>query len=286
MNERLYGFIAIIFTVLVWGFSYISSKIALAYFTPILLTFVRFVIAGIIYWILAMFFSKGEKINKRNHFFILFLSGFFGIALYYTFENMGINMLGASNAALVLAAIPIISYIFSLVIGERKLDLSGILGCLISFLGVYLISQQDLNLGAGSVAGYVVMLFAALFWVLYNFSIRSLYSEYSKLTLLKWQVLLGNIMLLPFAVSDVKMLINVSIYAWVHVLFLAIICSAVAVFLYMYALDKLDVMTTTLFVNFMPFITVFFGFILLGETLSPIQLVGGALVIIAVFLTK
>ena len=70
-----------------------------------------------------------------------------------------------------------------------------------------------------------------------------------------------------------------------NVLFLSVFCSAVGILFYMYALRSLGILTVTLFINIQPFVTVAAGMIILREFLTLNQMIGGLLVIGAVYLS-
>ena len=89
---------------------------------------------------------------------------------------------------------------------------------------------------------------------------------------------------MPFAFSGFPGKEGYSIEVIGSILFLAIFCSATGYFLYIYALDKLGVTTTILFVNLVPIVTVITSFILLHEKVTFIQLIGGAIIIFSVYM--
>lgn len=272
--------LAIITACFFWGISYMSSKIALTVFTPLTLAFTRFFIASLALFIIFIFKGKAQKPEKEDLPRFIF-AGIIGVALYFTFENNGIKLTSASLASMIIASVPVFALIGDCIINRSQLTVKKVISVLLSLVGVYLIvtgNQSQIEF-SGHFLGYIFMFGAALSWVSTNFIIKPLYKKYSGLTITFYQILFGTIALAPFAVFNFPKDGVMDSIIIINVLFLALCCSAAAYFLYVFALDSLGVMLTTLFVNFVPVITVISSFFILDEIVTPSQLLGGAIVI-------
>jgi drug/metabolite transporter (DMT)-like permease len=73
---------------------------------------------------------------------------------------------------------------------------------------------------------------------------------------------------------------------WAMVLYLSILCSVVAYLLYVDAVRELKPLRTAIFINLNPLAGVLGGVLLLGERLSPVQLLGGLIVLVSIFLVN
>ncbi len=73
-----------------------------------------------------------------------------------------------------------------------------------------------------------------------------------------------------------------SFTAFSNILFLAVCCSAICYFLYIFALKRLDVAITTLYLNLTPVVGVVSGYLVLRETVLPVQLLGGLIIIVVI----
>ncbi len=280
MNTNVTAIFAIVTACLFWGISYMSSKIALNVFTPLTLAFTRFFIASVALFIIFIFKGKAQKPEKED--LPRFVSaGVIGVALYFTFENNGIKLTSASLASMIIASVPVFALIGDCFINKSKLTAKKVVSVLLSVAGVFLIvtgNESEIEF-SGHFLGYIFMFGAALSWVSTNFIIKPLYKKYSGLTITFYQILFGTIALAPFAVLNFPKDGVLDGIIITNVLFLALCCSAAAYFLYVFALDRLGVMLTTLFVNFVPVITVISSFFILDEIVTPSQLLGGAIVI-------
>lgn len=284
LQNKNIGFLAAIGTAVLWGLSYLSTKVALTAFSPMPLAFTRFLIASIILFLWTRIAEPHTKLQKQ-HIPRFLLTGVIGISIYFTFENNGINLTNASLASLIIGGIPILAMIADIIFTKSTLTPMKIMSALVSFIGVYLIISTNSLKTSGSLLGYLFMMGAAISWVVFNFLTKPLYKNYSGLAITTYQTIFGTVALFPFVVLDPPSWHSLSNSTIIlNILYLAIFCSAIGYFLYIVALKYLGITTTTLFINFIPVTSVTASCILLGEHLSFIQIVGGLCIIASVYM--
>ncbi len=283
MNERRFAFIALIVTIILWGLSFISTKISLATFPPMSLGAIRFAIATVFLFVIKRASPSSERL-RREDLPYLAGAGLMGVTSYFYFENNGVLLVSASEASIIIATIPILTMI------SERIFIPGVryrkrrwVGAAISIAGVYLVAGATVAI-SGSAAGYLFMLGAAASWAAYCLLTRPLFARRSRLYIVFWQTVFGFIGFLPFAVAEFPRWGAVNVTIVLHIAYLGILCSALAYWLYAQALHTLGVATATIFVNLIPVITVIAGFCFLGERLSSIQFVGAAVVLSGVYL--
>jgi drug/metabolite transporter (DMT)-like permease len=228
---------------------------------------------------------------------LLIGSGFSGVTFYFFFENNGVARVTASEASIITAAIPVLTMIadwFAAKLSSHEyaphnsaphLGWKSWLGAFISIAGVVLVAGVSFFL-SGSISGYVYMGGAALCWVAYSLLTRPLFNrKRSRLYIVFWQNFFGFLGLLPFALLEYKSWGDPTLKVMLHVIFLALGCSALGYWLYAHAMEELGVSTTSVFINLIPVVTVIAGFIVLHERLTLLQGAGAALVLAGVYLT-
>ncbi|MDR0599706.1 MAG: DMT family transporter [Treponema sp.] len=275
--------------VLMWGFSFISLKVAVPVIPPMTLGAVRFAIAALILAIPCRLMS-GEKPRVRD-LPCLAGSGFAGVTLYFWGENNGVALITASEASIITAAIPVLTmtaewFAARLFPGGEapRLGWRRWLGALISAAGVGLVARVSLAL-SGNITGYLYMGGAALCWVAYGFLTKPLFDRgRSQIYIVFWQNCFGLLGFLPFAAMEHSRWTPPSLPVAGHVLFLAVCCSALGYWLYAHALKGLGVSAAAAFINLIPVVTVIAGFCVLKERLSPLQWAGAALAMAGVYL--
>jgi drug/metabolite transporter (DMT)-like permease len=285
--KKALPYIAIVMTVTFWGISYISSTICLRYTSPITLVSMRSAIAAIILFTIWKVTTPKAKIMKKDYWRFL-ASGFLGMNCYFICEVTALKYISPSIVVIIVAAIPIFTLLIDRIFMKTKLTFFKIVGVVVSLVGVALIISSDLSNveGGGKAIGYLFALGAVLSWVIFNYVTKPLYADYKPLTITAVQMAVGALSLIPFFLLSERQPIAFDTTFIFNLLFLALLCSATAMLLYMYALSHLSVFTTTLFINVPPLITVAASALILKQFLSPIQFVGGFLVIMAVYVSN
>ncbi|MEX1376309.1 MAG: EamA family transporter [Eubacteriales bacterium] len=286
VKHKILPYLAIVSSITFWGISYIASDISLRYMHPITLVMLRCVIAAALLLVVWRIKEPKTRIQKV-HIPRMFISGFVGIVCYFIFEFYGIKLTSPAVAAIILAVIPIISLLAQRMLGKEMLTVLKVAGVAISLIGVALVigigkAEQNTN---SQVIGYLCMLGAALSWVVFNYITMPLYDNYSPLTITTFQMVAGTIAIVPIYLFSGQSLPPVNVDVVANVLFLSVFCSAVGILFYMYALRSLGILTVTLFINIQPFVTVAASMMILKEFLSMNQMLGGLLVIGAVYLS-
>jgi drug/metabolite transporter (DMT)-like permease len=305
--KRKPAILSITACVLVWGFSFISIKESLPVFPPMTLGAVRFVIAIAVLFLMYRFSPDWRSANKalKADMPLLIGSGMAGVTFYFFFENNGVARVTASEASIITASIPVLTMIAEWLMAKALLRASrnsepqdgepqenaprlgwqSWLGAFISIAGVALVAGVSFAL-SGSISGYVYMGGAALCWVGYGMLTRPLFErKRPRLYIVFWQNFFGFLGLLPFALLEYKSWGNPTLPVMLHVVFLALCCSALGYWLYAHAMEVLGVSTTSVFINLIPVVTVVAGFIVLNERLTLLQGAGAALVLAGVYLT-
>lgn len=289
MSNDLRSYFILSLAVLFWGLSFIGAKIALVSFTPYSYVFVRFCLASIIF--LLFFFVRGfPKLNRNQHLKLLGLA-LFQPTLYFIFETIGINNSSATTASLIIATIPIFVMILAYYLLKEKISLIKFIGITLSFLGIYLVVKGDPNIGltaSTSYTGVIFLFLAVLCAALYNVITRNISKGLTTFTISAFQAFYGALFMLPLFIYDMPNFHTntITIQAMAAIIWLAITSNVIAFLAYNYSLSKLSASQTAVFLNGVPLVTVLGAWLLLGEKLSLLQLLGGAIVILALLMTS
>ncbi len=277
---RFLAYLALSIPILAWGLSFPSIKAALVEFPPMTLAFGRFVLAAVFLGLLYAVKGPRTRFAPRDRWRLVW-SVLTGITLYFLFENHGVKLIPASAASLIIAGIPILTLLAERVVHGRRLGLVGLSATLASFVGAVLLVGEP-GAGADNFWGAVLMLGAAVTWVIYLFAMKPLQGSYPNLAVTAWQMVIGAVSFAPFALAEMPLWQWPSPVGWGHLAFQGLVCSAAAYLLYNYAFKHLGLRTASLAVNLIPVVTAVAAYIFLGERLGPWQWAGGALVLGAV----
>ena len=98
MRPPLRAYAALVVMTIAFGGTFVATKVALCGFEPLLIAFVRFVVAGAILWLVWRWRGEREAVTRRELGRLAAL-GFVSLTVYFTFENVGIAHKSASDAA-------------------------------------------------------------------------------------------------------------------------------------------------------------------------------------------
>lgn len=283
--KRLPAFAAVIATIVFWGFSYISTKTLLNSLTPFQVAAGRFLLASVILLIMGLTSGKIQPIERKDWPRLL-LAAFSGIFVYFVCENSGLRLTTAGMGSLIIATIPVINVFVSSVFLKKRASLSSWLGVLLSTFGVYLVIRGGSSFNWTSLWGNVLVLGAALSWVVYTLLNQPLSHKYDAFSLNIYQTIFGTILLVCLALGEGRPLPHMTTGILLNLTYLAVCCSALGYIFYNFALRQLGSTVVTTFINFIPVCGVLGSILILGESFNLEQLLGGLVILGGVMLVS
>ncbi len=273
----------LIFCILVWGLSFSVTRSAVQLIPPLTLASLRFFLAAALLWPLTR--KEGMRLNPTDR-KLIWLMALCGISLYFSFENYGLKMTTASHASLIIATIPLGTELVSAWRSRQWPKVTTWMGALLALGGVGLLVGSDD--GTASPAGDIVMFGAVVCWISYTFLVERASGRYPNLLVTRWIMLIGAVTLLPGAVVEMLFfgMPRPTPFAWMQVLFLGVVCSALAYDFYNRAVPALGPAVTNSAIYFIPLVGVIGGIVLLGEPVTSALFVGGALVLCGVLVAR
>lgn len=272
-----------------WGLSFVATKVALESIPTFTLVFARFSLAALIFLLLRQG-RKWPSFSRKDHVKMVLLA-LFEPGLYFIFETIGLQHTSAPKTALIIATIPVVVLVLSaLMLGERAGGAS-ITGIILSFGGIVLLVVGDPEFGwtlEGSLLGDLLIGGAVISASLYMIFARDLGRSYSSLEITFVQIVYGAVFFcLPF-VWEAPALAwsSITLRSSLAVIYLTVFATVGAFLCYNFALSQVPVSRAAVFVNGIPVVTAIGAWVLLDERLTAIQAGGGALVLVAVFLTN
>lgn len=267
----------------IWGLSFLSTKVSIAVLPPMTIAAARFVMAVIL--LLAIALAKRENLRlKLKDVPLMALTGLMGISIYFLCENNGIALLTASESSLVIATIPVLTMLVERIAVGTRLGRRAYVGAALSFGGVALIVMPSLGSRSSSLLGFLYMGGAAAAWVVYALLTKPLSRSYGRISVTFWQSFFGLLGCVPFALAERGAWRMPGTVVILNLVYLGVFCSAIGYWLYVEALDALGAGTSSVFLNLVPVVSVAAAFVLLGERLGIESLAGGVVAVGGVYL--
>lgn len=282
MNEKLKVNILGFFTVFLWASAFPLTKVAMAHYTPNALGFVRCTVASIFLIIIGIF-NNIRKPEKKD-IPLFFLSGCLGFTLYMVTFNTGIQTLTSATSSIIIALTPIMTAVIASSYYGEKIKAIGWFAITLSFIGVLILLLWD---GIFSVnIGLIWTIGAAIVFCGYNILNRKLSSMgYTSLEIATYSMVCGTILLAVFLSDGVTQTLTSKPEHILSVIYLGIMPSAIAYFLWGTALslaEKTNEVTNFMFIT--PLLSSLLGFMLLKEVPSMGTFIGGTIIILSIVL--
>ena len=272
-----------VMVVIIWGMDYVIAKLVLELLSPLCLLFFKYVVALAL--VLAVKLkTEGGHFLKARDLPVYVASVILGEIIYFYSEYTAMSYLPVSIISIIIAFIPAVSAITERILYKKRTNRRIVIGIAVCLLGIALIVGIDVGtLMQGRMTGYLLAFACVFSWNAYNFITVSLHRRYGTATLTANQLACTVIMLAPYVAHNAASLPAVTPVLAMQVLFLGVFNSGIGFLVVVRALHVLGPTTTMLFSNFMPVTTTFFGWLILKETIAPVQMAGGALVVAAAY---
>ena len=279
-KSRTLPILAVLFAVFVWGISFVSTKVVLKDLPPVSIAFFRQLIA-ILPLLLLMRLNRDTLHITKREIPLFFVASFFGLVLYFVFENTGLLYTSASNAAMLVAAIPVFTILIESVIGRKRLSLFTLAMVLVSIGGVYMVLfEKGLpDFTSRTFLGNLLVFGAMVSWILYTYLSRRLGAKYNSLKVTTIQTICSVPLFVPFLLREIPDWKVPSGAAMFHLVFLGTLCSAAAYVAYLHGVQKLGPVLPSAFLNLLPVVTILTGMVLLAEIPTWSQIIGATFII-------
>ena len=284
-NPRTTHLLAAAIACLLWSGSLIASKLSYETLGPMSLGIIRFTLSTVVFFVLCL--ALGEcSIPDLKSMAQIALTGILGTTLYFAAENYGVSMLPASTSSLIVGSFPAMTLVLECFIDKTQPQPLKTVGIVLAFLGVAVLALTESSEGGSDVLlGSLILMFGGLCWSLYNFAMRLVMGRYTALTITTWQTLFGALGFIPFVLFEGLPTSLPSPTTWASLAYLVLGCTVVGFVLYNWGLEDLEPSTATSLSNLIPVFGLVLSALILGETMSTQQLVGGAIVVAGIVLS-
>ena len=286
-NDQARGHAAALFTIVVWGTTFISTKVLLRGFQPVEILFIRFTMG-----LLALCLACPRRMRgvTRQQELVFAGAGLTGVCLYYLLENVALTYTLASNVGVILSVIPFFTAVLShLFLKEERPGGGFYLGFVVAMAGISLISFSGSQLELNPI-GDLLSLLAAIAWACYVILTRKI-SAWGWDTIMTtrrtfcWGILWMVPALFFFDCRLGPERFANPVYLG-NLIFLGFGASAVCFVTWNLAVKLLGPVKTSVYIYLVPIITVAGSAIVLRETLTPTALLGMVLTLLGLMVSQ
>ena len=265
----------------IWGSSFVTSKIGVEHMDPVLFSFLRYFIATISILPILIFFKHFDRKVLTNK-YIIAVSIMNAVAM--AMQNISMTMTTSTNAVLLININVVFTALLAVVVLKEVLTRRTLIGLTIGMVGAFIITTNgDIgSLTGGNILGNVIALMAGVLWsfyVIYLAKAMQAGAEQVSATLV-------TIMYTMLALVPLTLLVQPSYTVDSTALGMAIyggvICTTVAFLLYNYGLRVLGATKASIILLTEMVFGMFFSMIFLNEIPTVAIAIGAGLVLFAV----
>jgi len=275
----------------IFGFTFLFSKIALTYVSPVGLISYRFLTAFLVFEALRRFKVVTIRFEKGHLRFWLPVVLCEPI-LYFIFETYGLVETTSGEAGMMIALIPIFVTVLSMLILKEKPALLQIFFILLSVAGILFIQMSKLGDGSrGEIFGFVLLFAAVLSAAFFTIASRRASQTMKPYELTYFMMLSGAVVFNAIYLVQLGFGDGIQTYftnlvhpeLFLPILYLGVIGSIGGFFLVNYALSKLPAHVSSIYSNLSTIVAIFAGFLILHETLLPYHYIGSVMILVGVY---
>jgi drug/metabolite transporter (DMT)-like permease len=286
-TNTVWGFLSGLTAAAIWGGMYVVSKVVMSVIPPFSLIVTRLVL-GILTLAIIVVVRKRWKVSRRQ-FWQIFGVGLVGYGISLGFQFVGTNLSTAANGSLVTSTTPAFVLLFAALLLSEKVTTRRLLALGIATLGVVaVIDPRNAALSPSFFWGNMCLVAAALTWALYSVLIRKVTKETDVLTTTLIAFVGGLPVCLPISGWEVAThqlgVIGFGVVG--GILFLGIISTALAMYLWNKAFSVLDAGVASLTFFAQPVVGTLLSVLFLNEQITPLFVMGGILIGIALLLSS
>ncbi|KXK14733.1 MAG: putative inner membrane transporter yiJE [Chloroflexi bacterium OLB14] len=302
-HHTLAGLISGLTAAAIWGGMYVVSKVVLEVIPPFSLLTIRLAMGALALWVV-IYFQKTNHTKQQNSqtigsvvtpnfitskefFWKSFWVGFVGYGISLGFQFVGTKLSTASNGALITSSTPAFVLLFApFLLGEKNTWQKIIALTIATFGVVAVIDPRTAELSPTLFWGNMSLLAAGLTWALYSVLVRKVSQNTDVLTSSMIMLLGGLPTSITFGIWEIytQGIGEITLGIIGGLLFLGIISTAIAMFLWNYAFAQLPATLASLTFFAQPVVGTLLGWLFLSERITPLFIFGGVLITIGILI--
>ncbi|WP_195268516.1 DMT family transporter [Eubacterium sp. 1001713B170207_170306_E7] len=282
------GHIAAFFTIIIWGTTFIATKVLLRVLTPVEILFYRFFLGYLVLWLVA---PRNLKLNSRKQEFYFMAAGLLGVTLYFLLENFALTFTLAANVGVIIAIAPFFTALFDyFFLHGEKPGLRFFIGFVVAITGICLISFRGDSTVQLNPAGDLLAIAAAVVWAGYSTFTKKISTfGYGTIQTTRRIFFYGLLFMIP-ALFVFGFHLDFSVFTefknLANILFLGFGASALCFVTWNLAVKLLGPVKTSVYIYMVPVITVVTSVIILHEHVTLPAILGIVLTIAGLFLSE
>jgi drug/metabolite transporter (DMT)-like permease len=273
-------------TVTLWGLNFTAARYLITHgFAPLAFASPRYLMAAGIFVVLTLALERSLRMGRRDAALLA------GTSVVLLVNQLGfiyaLHFTSASTVALIFGTLPVFTVLIATISGVERVTAQVVVAGAVSIVGVALVIAGAGGSLSSNLKGDVLALTAVATWAIYTVTIAPLMTRHSPYRISAYVLTMTAILL---TIVGSRQLLNEDYptgwQVWAVFAFAVGGPLVITNVLWFKAIDRVGPSRASLFANLQFFLAAVFGVILLSETITPLQLVGGATIGAAILLSR
>ena len=281
------AFISAFIVVMIWGETYVSSKVLLDHgMEPAEIFLCRFLLA---YLCIVPFAPKRLWAQSARDEFRMMLLGLTGGTLYFLTENTALKFSTASNVAIILCSVPFVTALMMAAFyRDERMTRRQVLGSLVAVAGMVMVVLNGEFVLRLNPLGDLLAFCSVVVWASYSVVMKRVSGRYSPLFISRKLFAYGIISIAPYFI--INPLSDRTVFSepvvWGNLLYLGIVASMLCFVLWNWSLATVGTVKTTNLLYTQPFFTMLIACIVLGDRITVMAVIGTVLLTVGTMYTE
>ena len=279
--------VALIFAAIFWGLNFAATKYAADFLPQLFIVAFRFIGGGLVLLLVLRILEPGSRMRRKDILPMAAL-GCFGIGAAQTAFTFGISLTSAASTGLVFTTAPVWGMVLGFVLGLERPSWRGVVGVGLCILGVGIVFYGGLSSVEDSLLGDLVILLAAVSVGAYTVFSMPVLERHSPLAVATYPTLFGGpvilILSLPY-LGDVEWG-SLGVGPWAALVYSAVLATAFAFAAWQRGISRIGANRVLVYQYLITLTGVTSGIVFFGENLGIEKIVGGAVILVGVYLAR
>lgn len=290
-KSKIIIYLEALFAVIVWGASFIATKIAVEQISPVSVVWIRFAM-GIPILLVAVLMRKQFAFPKGSDWAYFALLGFLGISFHQWLQSNGLQTSQATTTAWIVSTSPVFIVILAWVILKEKISKIQISGIALAMVGVLVVVSKgnlaSITLGNFGTVGDFLILISAINWAVFSILSRRGFQNHPSTQLTFWVMTLGWLITTVAFVAgkNYTEITSLDSRGWWAMIFLGIFTTGLAYIAWFDVLSQLPAAQSGAFLFLEPPASMVVAAIVLFEKITWASIFGGIVIILGVWLVN
>ncbi|WP_318618965.1 DMT family transporter [Priestia megaterium] len=278
-------FLGIISVTLIWGYTWVTMKIAISDIPPFLFSSLRLFIGAIPLFIILIIQRKRLFVDKgifKNYLIMSLLMslGYMAILTY------GMQFVDSGKTSVLVYTMPIFVTIISHFKLDEKINIYKMVGLIFGLLGLlFILGLEITNPDTKVIFGELLILISALSWGLANVFSKIRFKNIDVIHMNAWQLMIGALLLFVLSlILEPNYSVEWSNKALLSLLFNGLFSTAFTFVVWFWVLKKINASKASMALMFVPILGIIFGSLQLGENITISIVVGSFLICAGIFM--